>query len=438
MFSMPNILYIHSHDTGRYIQPYGHAVATPNLQRLAEQGVLFRQAFTINPTCSPSRACLLSGECAHSNGMLGLAHRGFSMNYEHHIVNTLKANGYTAALAGVQHVASGPNATETIGYDEFLGGPKVAHEKAVEYLDSAPPQPFFLAVGFFETHREFPTEAADDPRYTLPPAPLPDTPDTREDMARFKTMARIYDDKVGQVLAALERNGLAENTLVISTTDHGIAFPRMKCNLQDSGTGIMLMLRGPGGFSGGKVVDAMVTHMDVFPTVCELAGIAPPSWLQGTSLGPVVRGEAERVHEEIFLEVNFHASYEPKRAARTDRWKYIRHYDGRTKPVMPNCDDSLSKDVWAAAGWADRGLDEEQLYDLVFDPNETNNLAANPVYSAPLAEMQGRLTAWMKRTNDPLLEHGYVPAPEGAKVNDPDGFSPRHDPLPVWEYHKHD
>ncbi|MBT7166430.1 MAG: sulfatase-like hydrolase/transferase, partial [Victivallales bacterium] len=100
MPSMPNILYIHSHDTGRYIQPYGHAVATPNLQRLAEQGVLFRQAFTINPTCSPSRACLLSGECAHSNGMLGLAHRGFSMNYEHHIVNTLKAQGYTTALAG--------------------------------------------------------------------------------------------------------------------------------------------------------------------------------------------------------------------------------------------------------------------------------------------------------------------------------------------------
>ena len=438
MPSMPNILYIHSHDTGRYIQPYGHAVATPNLQRLAEQGVLFRQAFTINPTCSPSRACLLSGECAHSNGMLGLAHRGFSMNYEHHIVNTLKAQGYTTALAGVQHEARGPNATETIGYDEFLGAPQVAHVKAVEYLDNAPTQPFFLAVGFFETHREFPTDPVDDPRYTLPPAPLPDTPDTREDMARFKTMARIYDDKVGQVLAALERNGLAENTLVISTTDHGIAFPRMKCNLQDSGTGIMLMLRGPGGFTGGKVVDAMVTHMDVFPTVCELAGITPPSWLQGASLGPVARGEVERVHEEIFFEVNFHASYEPKRAARTDRWKYIRHYDGRTKPVMPNCDDSLSKDVWAAVGWADRKPDEEQLYDLVFDPNETNNLAANPVYSEPLAEMQGRLTAWMKRTNDPLLEHGYVPAPEGARVNDPDGFSPRHDPLPVWEYHKHD
>lgn len=433
-----NILYIHSHDTGRYIQPYGHAVPTPNLQRLAEDGVLFRQAFTVNPTCSPSRACLLSGQCAHANGMIGLAHRGFSMNYEHHLVRTLKRNGYFAALAGIQHVASGPEAVATIGYDRHLGGPPVAHEKAVEFLDAAPSQPFFLSVGFFETHREFPVEVVDDPRYTLPPAPLPDTADTRLDMARFKTMARIYDDKVGQVLAALERNGLAKNTLVISTTDHGIAFPRMKCNLHDSGIGVMLILRGPGGFSGGKVVDRMVTHLDVFPTVCELAGIEPPAWLEGRSLGPLVRDEVDHLHEAAFFEVNFHASYEPMRAVRTERWKYIRRYDGRTKPVLTNCDDSLSKDVWTAAGWGELPPPEEQLYDLVLDPNESNNLVANPAYGEVLADLKQRLAEWMRRTKDPLLEHGHVPAPEKAKVNDPDGFSPKHEPLPVWSYYRHE
>lgn len=433
-----NILYIHSHDTGRYIQPYGHAVATPNLQRLAEEGVLFRQAFTVNPTCSPSRACLLSGQCAHANGMLGLAHRGFSMNYEHHLVRTLKRHGYLTALAGIQHEASGPEASATIGYDRNLGKPPVAHEKAVEFLDAAPSQPFFLSVGFFETHREFPVEVVDDPRYTLPPAPLPDNPDTRLDMARFKTMARIYDDKVGQVLAALDRNGLAENTLVVSTTDHGIAFPRMKCNLHDSGIGVMLILRGPGGFSGGKVVDRMVTHLDVFPTICELAGIEPPAWLEGRSLGPLARNEVDHLHEEAFFEVNYHASYEPVRAVRTERWKYIRRYDGRTRPVLPNCDDGLSKDVWAAAGWGDQAPPEEQLFDLVFDPNESRNLAADPAYAEVLAEQKGRLAAWMERTDDPLLEHGYVPAPETARVNDPDDFSPKHDPLPVWKYHRHE
>ncbi|MBN1865049.1 MAG: sulfatase-like hydrolase/transferase, partial [Victivallales bacterium] len=90
-----NIVYLHSHDTGRYVQPYGHAIATPNIQKVAEEGVLFRQAFTVNPTCSPSRAALLTGESPHNNGMLGLAHRGFSLyDYRRHIIHTLKANGY--------------------------------------------------------------------------------------------------------------------------------------------------------------------------------------------------------------------------------------------------------------------------------------------------------------------------------------------------------
>ena len=107
--SHPNILYIHSHDTGRYIQPFGHAMPTPNFQRLAEQGILFRQAFCANPTCSPSRAALLTGQWPHSCGMLGLAHRGFRLNdYSHHLVHTLKKAGYTTALSGFQHVGRPP------------------------------------------------------------------------------------------------------------------------------------------------------------------------------------------------------------------------------------------------------------------------------------------------------------------------------------------
>src|SRR5262245_4032488 len=111
----PNILYIHSHDTGRYIQPYGHAVPTPNLQRLAEEGVLFRQAFCVAPTCSPSRASLLTGQSAHSSGMLGLAHRGFRLNdYGQHLIHTLRQAGYHSTLIGMQHEAADPT---WIGYD---------------------------------------------------------------------------------------------------------------------------------------------------------------------------------------------------------------------------------------------------------------------------------------------------------------------------------
>src|SRR5215467_5443313 len=119
--SRPNILYLHSHDTGRYIQPYGHAIATPHLQRLAEQGVLFRQAFSAAPTCSPSRAALLTGQAPHSSGMLGLAHRGFALHdYHQHIVHTLRAAGYTSTLIGMQHVANDPT---VIGYDRIVDVP---------------------------------------------------------------------------------------------------------------------------------------------------------------------------------------------------------------------------------------------------------------------------------------------------------------------------
>ena len=132
--SKPNILYIHSHDTGRYIQPYGYAIETPNMQKLAEDGVLFRQNFCVNPTCSPSRACLVTGSYAHENGMNGLVHRGFELyDYNQHIIHTLHDVGYTSALAGVQHVANDTDERkgwETIGYKEYLGGSGTAHEKS--------------------------------------------------------------------------------------------------------------------------------------------------------------------------------------------------------------------------------------------------------------------------------------------------------------------
>ena len=102
----PNILYIHSHDTGRYVQPYGYAIPTPHIQQLAEEGVLFRKAFCAAPTCSPSRASLLSGQHAHNSGMLGLAHRGFSLhNPQQHILYTLRKEGYRCALIGEEHLA---------------------------------------------------------------------------------------------------------------------------------------------------------------------------------------------------------------------------------------------------------------------------------------------------------------------------------------------
>lgn len=429
----PNIVYLHSHDTGRYLQPYGHAVATPHLQRLAEEGVLFRKAFCAAPTCSPSRAALLTGQCAHSSGMRGLTHRGFRLrDYNEHLVHTLRAAGYTTVLAGVQHVAR--NAAE-IGYDQLLqpAGYDAAQvaPTAAEFLRNAPFAPFFLDVGFNETHRVFPEpEAGDDPRYCLPPAPLPDTPETRRDMAAYRTSARRLDNGVGTVLAALEHAGLAEDTLVISTTDHGLAFPAMKCNLTDHGIGVSLILRGPGGLRSGQVCDALVSQIDLFPTLCDLLEIERPPWLQGKSLLPLVRGEAAQINDAIFAEVTFHAAFEPVRAVRTERWKYIRRFDGRQRPVLPNCDDSPSKEVWLRGGWRDREIPAEALFDLLFDPNEARNLAEEPSLRPIRDEIRARLDRWMTDTDDPLLQDP-LPVPPGTVVNDPDGLSPNEPPT-TW------
>ena len=122
--------------------------------------------------------------------------------------------------------------------------------------------------------------------------------------------------------------------------------------------------------------------------------------------------------------MTYHAAYEPMRCIRTQRWKYIRRFDERLLPVLPNCDDSPSKDLWLSQGWADRPYAREELYDLVFDPNETNNLAAEPALQPTLETLRARLEAWMRDTDDPLLE-GFVPPPPNAIVNDPAGNSPQ-------------
>ena len=306
--SVPNIVYIHSHDTGRYVQPYGHAIPTPHIQQLAEEGVLFRQAFCANPTCSPSRACLLTGQWAHSCGMTGLVNRGWTLPYpERLLTHTLQKAGYTTAMAGFQHVVADVNDG---GFTRLL--PQEApdtqtEDRAVAFLAEDHQAPFYLDVGFSETHRQRrgfapqpQDEAPTDPRYVRPSAPFPDTPETRQDMAEYIDAARTLDAKMGRVFAALQDNGLADNTLVLCTTDHGIAFPTMKCNLTDHGLGVMLVLRGPGGFSGGQVVDALVSQVDIYPTVCALAGITLPDHAQGTSLLPLVNGQAQEIRERNF------------------------------------------------------------------------------------------------------------------------------------------
>lgn len=203
----------------------------------------------------------------------------------------------------------------------------------------------------------------------------------------------------------------------------------MKCHLTDHGIGVMMILRGPGGFTGGRVCDAMVSHLDVVPTVCELIGLDPPSWLEGRSLMPLIRQERKEVNDQVFAEVNFHDGYEPQRAVRTTRWKHIRRFLERETPIVAHWDGSPSKDVFVEQGWARRRLEHEQLFDLLYDPQKSHNLIAEVEAKDAAADVRRRLESWMKSTNDPLLE-GPVAPPEGAVVSNPDDM----DSYDVWNY----
>jgi len=421
---------MHTHDMGRWIEPYGHNAQTPHLMKLAQEGTVFRNAFCAAPTCSPSRAALLTGMTPHSSGMLGLAHRGFQLgDYDKHLVHFLNGKGYETTLCGIQHEAE---AAETLGYKTILDNQdynmgdfdkdwtafdKDNAELVASYLNQSHSEPFFLSFGMFNTHREFPPLDADsDPNYVATPYALHDNHNNRIEMARFLSSVHVVDDCVGIVMNALQKSGHLEDTLIIFTTDHGPAFPFMKCNLYDDGIGISLIIRHPEVDSTPKIVDGMVSHIDIFPTICDLLNLEQPSWLQGASLNPILKGETEKVREEVFSEVTYHASYEPSRSIRTERYKYIRFFDDDLSIASANIDDSHSKTFLINNGYLNMHRERELLFDLYIDPMERTNLIHDRAYHPIYMDMSQRLHEWMVETNDPLLS-GQVAKPKGAFVN---------------------
>lgn len=439
----PNIVFIHAHNTGRRIEPYGFAVPTLRLQALAEEGILYRNAFAAAPTCSPSRTGFLTGCYPHRVGMHGLAHRGFELaDYAPHLANQLKRGGYETALAGVEHTARDPG---RIGYDRVLGtrdgtatpegGSAETVHAAEAFLCENHDRPFFLSVGIWETHRPYPEPVpsvrGQDQRYVRPPAGIPDVPETRRDTAAFAASAAILDARVGRVLDSLTVAGLAEDTFVFVFADHGLQFPDHMCNLTDRGLGVFLIARGPEGFSGGLVFEPMVSLLDVAATALDIAGIRPDFDIDGASLSETVTASDVRVHEELFAELTFHAAYEPMRSIRTDRYRYVRRFDDRTSPVLPNLDDSPSKEVLLAADWAAVPRRQELLFDCRLDGDNLVNRVDE--LSGVRDELSQRLDRWMKRTDDPLATGTVPPPPPGALANDPDGYSPKSEPRPAVE-----
>ncbi len=418
----PNIIYFHTHDTGRYVSPYGYGVPSPNYLRMAESGMTFKDMHCVAPTCSPSRAALLTGQYPHQNGMISLAHKGAELNdMQKHLVHSLKPAGYHTALIGFHHVVNWPE-YEKLGYDEYIRPGAGAKSKRIGPLTTAfleqqsqeGDKPFFASVGITETHRPFPEDVPEsEARYVRPPAPFPDTEVYRKDMAGFNALLKRVDVALGEILDCLEASGLKDNTLVIVTTDHGVAFPSMKNNLTDHGTGVLFMVSGP-GIPAGQVTDVLSNQLDVFPTICDYVGIEKPDWLEGRSLLPVLKGESEALHDAIFTESNYHGySYHPFRCVRTSRWAYIEGFEDTEWSQFPKSDAGLSDTAWSDEGWGQEPASKVRLFDRLFDPHECNNLAGKAPFVKIEAELKQLLHRHLEATRDPIIA-GPIPAPKGA------------------------
>ena len=432
----PNIVYLHSSETGRFVQPYGAPVFTPNIQRLAEEGTLFRNAFAASSTPSPSRAALLTGLWPHINGMIGPRERGFALrDARTHIVNLLRDAGYHSTLAGNQEIAAEAG---TIGYNAIPKGGSIASEHVVDFFDRCPCEPFFLDIGFNLTRRIPRLDASaqrpfidnvklpyGNVRHCHPPAPLPDTPETRLEIADFIVAVRELDHQFGIVLHSLQKSGLDKNTVVICTTDTGMPFPFMKGTVTDLGVGVMLIVRGPGGFEGGRVFDALVSQIDILPTIFDLASIDVPPALTGQSLVPLVQGRLNEVHPIVYAQQNYHSAYEPVRMARSRRWKYVRRFDDHEHICTANVQDSLAKQVLMKAGWGQTSIQRESLFDLMLDPQETRNVIDDPYATTALIEVRDAMDTWMKQSVDPIL-NGRIPHPTNAIVNPSDSTTSEH------------
>lgn len=422
-----NIIYLHCHDAGRYVQPYDARMPTPHIGAFAREAVTFLDAHCAAPTCSPSRAALLTGQSAHESGMLGLTHRGFRLRDDsQHLAVYLKQFGYETALAGIQHEWD-PYQPESVRYETIVppidpwdtsdpeNDLRIA-ESAVRYLRKRDKKrPLFLACGFFYPHRVFP--AADPEIGGEGPAPgiLPDAPAVRADMAAYMTAVARMDAAFGRIWDELVRSGMAEDSFVLFTTDHGIAFPRMKCHLTAAGTGVALLLKSPAGKAAPRATPALVSHIDVVSTLCDYGGIPLPAWNRGRSLRTVLEGATDEHRREVFAEVTYHAAYEPKRSVRSKEFNYIRNYETAFHPAMANIDPGPTKTWMQAEGMLPYPVPEEELYDLAADPDEQQNVADDPAYADMLLIYRARLDAWMEETHDPLLA-GHVPAPANARI----------------------
>jgi N-sulfoglucosamine sulfohydrolase len=436
----PNVLIIMADDCTYSDLPLygGQNVKTPNIDRLASEGLTFNQAFLCMSMCVPCRSALNTGLYSIRNGAAwnhSSTHPGTKS-----VVHHLGSLGYRCGVAGKVHMTPRDNFPFEMveGFDRnCVRIPTKPHDtKGIrEFMTRDKARPFYLVVALVEPH--VPWVMGDAKQFAVKKLKLPphlaDTEQTRKDFAAYLAEIAYMDRQVGDVLETLDASGQADNTMVIFTSEQGAQFPGCKWTCWEQGLHTGFVVRWPGVTAAGKRVDALVQYVDVLPTLLEAAGAKPKEYgLDGYSFLSVMRGESEEHRRYVFgLHNNVpEGPPYPVRTVRDAEYRYIRnlrpndlyiekHLMGRTShnPYWPTW-------VWAATTdprarmLVNRFMRRppEELYHTAEDPFEHTNLAADPRYADVKARLSAELDRWMKEQGDPGVHIDTIPALEANRA----------------------
>lgn len=428
----PNILFCIADDWGYpHAGAYGDKVVrTPVFDRVAREGVLFTHAFSASPSCTPSRAAILTGRAVHALREDANLWSTLPKDIPTY-VEVLTRTGY---ICGATRKGWGPGNVAAGGR---TGPPAGKNFKDFDsFLETVPAgEPFCFWFGGLDPHRPYDkgtgAAAGLNPTNVVVPKYWPDTAEVRSDVLDYHFEVERFDRDVGALLAKLEARGELDNTLVVITGDNGMPFPRCKANVYDGGSRQPFAMRWPAHFSGGRTNDAFVNLYDLSATFLDAAGLKPLKEMASRSILPLCRGERGGDRSMVFLERERHANVRPEnagypiRAVRTKDYLYIRNLRPDRWPAgdpvlvhsvgpFGDCDDGPTKQVILADRSSDAGKaffdlcfgkrPGEELYDVRRDPDQITNLADKPELARTKERLQAALENWRRDTGDPRME----------------------------------
>ena len=394
---------------------YGHPnIRTPNVDRLAANGIRFANAYLTTSQCSPTRCSVISGRYPHNTGAPEL-HQPLPAEQPMFPLELKKAGYYTAA-AGKWHL--GESAKRA--FDRIVGGGPGGEERWLECLRGRPMgRPFLMWFASFDAHRPWQKDKGakknDLSDAAIPPY-MADMPGTRRDLAEYYDEIHRLDRYVGLVVQQLEEQEVLDQTMIIFMADNGRPFPRCKTWLYDGGIKTPLIVHWPDGIDKpGAISSSLISVIDIAPSILELAGIESPNAFQGVSMIPILKNPQAAIRSYAFAEHNWHDIEAHERMVRWSQWVYLRNARPERAGLAPahlkelSYQDLLAKREQGSLSEAQSEVflkprPAEMLFDVDADPDQLNNLVSNPEFVEPLAHLRRIMDDWQKRTGDTVPE----------------------------------